>query len=171
MQLIKAIVIPYPPTKYVQSRKNIKFNENGTIKKEAVHYLTANLFYDGTNFFIRAKVVDYAKEFIMPFLVGIPKLEKCEIEITYYDKKDNFDLDNKAFFWIKIILDLMKSYTDVQHQKAIERKKPIKTLNILPEDTVRYVPKITMQYARGNRAIALKIYGETESPKTDLFNL
>jgi hypothetical protein len=162
-------VIKDPPTKYVFVQKKIKLDKNGQIKKDAVYYLTANLFYDGTHWAIKNKVVSFAKDWIIWHLKKVPKIEKCRIEITYHHPTDTFDLDNKVYFWIKIILDLLKTPTSAQIIKAQEYNNPIKTLSVLDDDTVRFVDGIDMKYKRGESAIELKIIGRHKQEQQSLF--
>ena len=168
-ELLFHVIINDPITKYVKANKKIKLDKKNRIIKEEVYYLTANIFYDGTHWAIKSKVVNYAKDWIIWFLKDIPKIEKCKLEITYHHNTDSFDLDNKVYFWAKIILDLMKTPTSKQIIKANEYNNPIKTLSVLKDDTVKYVDDIHMKYLRGSPAIEIRITGRREVKQEQLF--
>ena len=158
MELIKEIIIENPPTKYVD-RKKTKIDPKTGKLKEDVYYLTANLFYSGTQYFIRAKITNAIKQYLMPHLKGIPKLSKCQIEVVYQKPQDNFDLDNKAYFWVKMILDLLKTPSSRQLKNAHLRGRNIKRVNVLKDDTVRYIDEITMKYKTGPHRLIIRIFG------------
>ena len=62
------------------------------------------------------------------------------VSIGYQSMKNtNFDLDNKAFFWQKIILDLL------QRHKKIE------------DDNVKVIQQIHYFYKKGDPSIILQI--------------
>lgn len=109
--------------------------------KKSTFYLTANLFYSSVHFAVRKQVVDKAKQFISPYLMDCPKLGKdISISIGYQSpKKTKFDLDNKAFFWQKIICDLL------QRLEKIE------------DDNVDYIRQIHYFYQKGDPKIILQI--------------
>lgn len=169
MDTIYHVTISDPPTKYIIENKKKKVDKKGEIKKDAVYYLTANLFYDGTHWAIKSKVVNFAKDWIIWFLKDMPKIQKCDIEITYHHPTDTFDLDNKVYFWIKIILDLMKTPTSGQIKNAEKYSNDIKTIRTLPDDTVRFVDGINMRYKKGAPAIEIKINGRKQEEQTQLF--
>ena len=109
--------------------------------KKSTYYLTANLFYSSVHFAIRKKVVDNVKQFLTPYLTDCPKLGKnLSISIGYQSpKKTKFDLDNKAFFWQKIICDLLQ------------------TLEKVDDDNVDYIRQIHYFYSKGESKIILQI--------------
>lgn len=168
-ELLYHVIINDPPSRWVMPRKRKAFKDDGTEKKEDVYYLTANIFYGDTHWAIKGKIVNYAKDWIFPFLHAMPKMEKCQIGITYHCHTDGFDLDNKAYFWIKIILDLMKTPSSAQIIEAEKYKNPIKTVRALPDDTVRYVDQINMRYKKGSPAIELKVFGRLLNEQVTLF--
>tara|TARA_R100001129_G_scaffold162392_1_gene127591 strand:- start:552 stop:947 length:396 start_codon:yes stop_codon:yes gene_type:complete len=105
--------------------------------KKSTYYLTANLFYSSTHYQVRKQVVDEAKAFIAPYIKDCPELGKnISISIGYqHNKNGRFDLDNKAFFWQKIIVDLL------------QRHKKIK------DDSVEYIQQIHYFYKKGEPLI------------------
>tara|TARA_R100000005_G_C4853579_1_gene118674 strand:+ start:102 stop:503 length:402 start_codon:yes stop_codon:yes gene_type:complete len=109
--------------------------------KKSTYYLTANLFYSSTHYQVRKQVVDEAKAFIAPFIIDCPKMEgPLSISIGYQSMKNtNFDLDNKAFFWQKIILDLLQ-----RHKK-------------IDDDNVKIIQQIHYFYKKGEPSIILQI--------------
>lgn len=170
METLFHVVIKDPPTKYVMPNKKQKLDNDGQVKKDGVVYLTANAFYGGLHFAVRNKIVNYAKDWIFYFLTKMPKIQKCQIEITYHHTTDTFDLDNKVYFWTKIILDLMKTPTSKQIIQAAKYKNTIKSLNVLDDDNVKFIDKITMAYTKGESAIEIKITGTLKEEQQTLFS-
>ena len=168
MNLIKEIEIIDPPTKYID-RKKTKIDPKTGKLKEDVYYLTANLFYSVLSYFMRAKIVNEIKSYLMPKLSGVPKLKKMRLHLIYYKPQDTFDLDNKGYFWLKMMLDLFKTPSNRQLSNANKKGRQIKTLNVLKDDTVRYIDDIRMTYERGPHKIVLKIYGVLENDELKLF--
>tara|TARA_R110000782_G_scaffold226360_1_gene313116 strand:- start:1131 stop:1526 length:396 start_codon:yes stop_codon:yes gene_type:complete len=109
--------------------------------KKSTHYLTANLFYSSVHFAVRKQVVDKAKQFLKPYLMDCPKLGKgISVSVGYQSlKKTKFDLDNKAFFWQKIICDLLQS------------------MNKLEDDNIDYIRQIHYFYQKGESKIIFQI--------------
>ncbi len=105
--------------------------------KKSTYYLTANLFYSSVHYAVRKQVVDKAKLFLKPYLMDCPKLGKnISISIGYQSpKKTKFDLDNKAFFWQKVICDLLQ------------------TMGKIEDDNVDYIRQIHYFYKKGEAKI------------------
>lgn len=159
MELIKKIIIKDPPTKYI---KRVQRRKKGSKKKslEDVYYLTANLFYSGdTHFSVRSEIINAMKNYLHEYLDNIPKCEKMRLKLTYYRMSDDWDLDNKGYFWQKILLDLFKTPTSREIKRAEKYKKQIKTLEVIKDDSVRYVDELTLKYEKGEHAIVIEIYG------------
>lgn len=76
-------------------------------KKPKKYYLTANIFYGTVNHFIRADIVTECKLFLHNHLMKVPKITvPVAIVVEYHSLKNgNFDIDNKGFFWGKLIQD------------------------------------------------------------------
>ena len=123
-------VIPEPIEKVVLGKN-----------KKTTHYLTANLFYSSVHFAVRKQVVDQAKQFLEPYLMDCPKLGKrLSVSVGYQSlKKNKFDLDNKAFFWQKIICDLLQS------------------MGKLDDHNVDYIRQIHYFYQKGESKIIFQI--------------
>lgn len=168
MELITEIKIQNPPTKYVD-RKKTKIDPKTGKLKEDVYYLTANLFYSVVSYFIRYKITNEIKDYLKPYLVDIPKLKKMRLEVVYFKPEDTFDLDNKGYFWVKMILDLLKTPSNRQIKNANLKGKEIKTVNVLKDDTVRYIDDIRMRYERGTHCLVIKIYGQLKEDELTLF--
>ena len=101
MQKTAHFEILNPPTKYILVKKR-KTNE--TI------YLTNNVFYGGVHHWsVQRKVINFAKDFLILFLYNIPKMNKMRLEVVYFAPESQFDLDNKGGFWVKMLLDLLKT--------------------------------------------------------------
>ena len=109
--------------------------------KTRTHYLTANLFYSSNHYQVRKQVVDKAKAFLRPFLEDCPELGKgSSISIGYQSNKNtHFDLDNKAFFWQKVLLDLLKRMGKIE------------------DDNVKYVQQIHYFFQEGEPKIILQV--------------
>lgn len=169
MEQILHITIGDPPTKFIIPNKKGKLDKDGEVKKDTVIYLSNNVFYGGVHFSVRNKVVDYFKDWMFPFMQGMPKLDRCTIEITYHQPTDMFDLDNKVGFIAKILLDVLKTPSSKQIITAQKYKRSIVTLNVLPDDSVRYVDEIVMRYKKGASAIEIKICGIKNNDQGNLF--
>ena len=124
--MLYRVEIPHPVEKVVLGKN-----------KKSTYYLTANLFYSGTHYAVRKQVVDEAKAFIAPFIKDCPPLGKnVSISIGYQSNKNTkFDLDNKAFFWQKILCDLLKRHGKIE------------------DDTVAYIQQIHYFYKKGEPLI------------------
>jgi hypothetical protein len=169
MELIKEIVIDNPPTKYLDRKKKKIDPKTGQLKVD-VHYLTANLFFAGIPFYLRSKITNEIKDYLVPHLKGLPKLQKARVYLIYYKKSDNWDLDNKGYFWLKMMLDLLKTPTPNQIQKALQKFRIIKTVECLPDDTVKYIDEIRMKYEKGPEKIVFRIFGEFPQNEKNLFD-
>lgn len=146
----KSIVIDNPPT-FVEF-----VNGKGQQKKL---YLTANLFYSNLNKHNKSKIVRDLKRYLLPYFKDIPKLKKARLTIIYQKETTGFDLDNKAFFWQKLVLDILKSYTPKQVLQMYKRRKEPITVSALKDDTVKYVDKISYEYLNGPECLIVKIEG------------
>lgn len=101
--------------------------------KKSTYYLTANLFYSSVHYAVRKKIVSQVKEFLHPYFLDCPKLgNQLSVSIGYQSlKKTKFDLDNKAYFWQKVICDLLQ------------------TMGKLEDDNVDYIRQIHYFYKKG----------------------
>ena len=159
-----------PPTKYVHKYKKKKYNKDGNIIKEQSYYMTANLFYGGNvHWSMIRKVTNHAKDFILPLLVTIPKMEKCRIEVTYHHPNAQFDLDNKVYFWVKVILDLFTPPTEKEKEYAKKYNRQLKSIYVLEDDSVKYIDDISMKYKRGAHKLELKVFGRLAVEQISLF--
>ncbi len=142
-------------------------------------YLTANIFYaipgnvfkeeDGKKskssmivaVFKKKKVVEYASNWLFaeigqqkafggPWFTEFP----LSVEIVVCNNKTgNWDIDNKGYFWCKILLDLLR------HKNAI------------PEDHVRVISSITMRYERSvNSELRITIDKDPNYKSNELFS-
>lgn len=169
MELIKHIEIIDPPYKWVKVAKRKVDPETGTLAIDT-YYLNANIFFgNNTHFAIQYKIINFAKDFVVWHLKDIPKLEKMQLHLTYQHPKDTWDLDNKAYFWQKIILDLLKTPSDAQVAKALEGKRRLQTLRVIPDDTIRYVDKLVARGKLGRHALILDIFGRRMAEQQKIF--
>lgn len=170
MELIKEIIILDPPTKYVKIAKRKIDEKTGMLKKDT-YYLGENLFYGGNtvHFTMITTITDFCKDFLLLHLQGIPKLLKCRIHIDYYRNQQIWDLDNKGFFWIKLIQDLLKTPTNKQLLRSQLKGKKIKTLMVIRDDNVKFIDQLSVFYYKGDHKMIVKIYGVKDEEQTSLF--
>lgn len=98
------------------------------------YYLTNNIFYGGVHWAIRKKLVELCKFYLISKMRAYKPIDEeqlpIKIEIVYSSPKHTFDIDNKAGYWMKVLLDLIK-------QKGI-----------VPDDNVKFISEITSKYRR-----------------------
>lgn len=100
--------IPDPPTYLIVGAKKV--------------YTTAQLFYQGAHPQVRIKVVDICKRHLWPHFYNLPKFARLRVHLVIcHGPKERWDLDNKAYFWNKVAMDLLKS------------------MGKIPDDSIRYV--------------------------------
>lgn len=171
LQLIKEIIILDPPTFYFVPYKKLKVDKDGNEIEGIKYYLTGNLFYsDAGSIFTVRKIIQECKEYLLPYLRGLPKLEKMRFEFEYHHTR-NIDLDNKFSFWGKIFLDILKTPTEKQINRAIKFKNKVITTNTIPDDNTKYVQGFSVDWKRGEHKMIFRIYGRytSEQKEMDLF--
>tara|TARA_R100000541_G_scaffold58572_1_gene69985 strand:+ start:1106 stop:1627 length:522 start_codon:yes stop_codon:yes gene_type:complete len=171
MELIKEIILKDPPTKWTLNYKKEKFDSKGKKVTKQDFYLTANLFYaDRTSYHITSKIIKECKEYLFSNIKYVPELEKCRIELEYRHTKE-IDLDNKAYFWIKLLLDILKIPTKRQIDNATLKGKEIITFNSIYDDTTKQIDDIRMKFERGEHCMIIRIYGrlKPQQEQMDLF--
>jgi hypothetical protein len=98
------------------------------------YYLTNNIFYGGVHWAIRKKLVEMCKLYLMSKISKRTTVKEdqlpIKIEVVYSSPKHTFDIDNKAGYWLKVLLDLIKQNGTV------------------PDDNVKFVSEITSKYRR-----------------------
>jgi hypothetical protein len=168
MELIKEIIINEPPYKYTLVYKKQKFDAKGKLITHQDFYLTANLFYsDRTSFHITSKIIYETKEFLLPYLKGLPELEKMRTEMEIHNTKD-IDLDNKWFFFYKLILDILKTPTTKQIERSQKYKKPIISTNTIYDDNTKSVSEFNCKFFKGENKIVFRIFGTIKSTQKEL---
>jgi hypothetical protein len=168
-KLIREIVIDDPPTKYQLVYKKEKFDSKGKLVTHQDFYLTGNLFYsDRTSFHITSKIIQESKEFLFKYLKGFPNLDKMRFEFEYHSMKD-IDLDNKANYWIKLFLDILKTPSQKQINRALTYKKPIITTNSITDDNTKCIDEINLKYFKGEHKMVFRIYGRVKSEQKTIF--
>jgi hypothetical protein len=168
--LIKEIIIENPPTFY-QIKKVKKSKEAGE-DIYTKYYLTSNLFFNNaTSFHVISKIVYDCKLFLRDKIGYLPPLEKMRLEIEVHRNK-NIDLDNVAYFWKKLLLDILKTPTQRQLEKEKEKKekyrKEIITLNVIHDDTTHYIDDIRETFKFGGNFLIFRIYGRAKSEQKSL---
>jgi len=169
--LIKEIVLDNPPHKYTRVFKKPKVNRKGETILKQDYYLTGNLFYaDKSSFHLISKIIDESKDYLHPYLKGLPELEKMRLEFEYHKMQD-IDLDNKASYWVKLMLDILKTPTQKQIARATRYKKKIVTTNTIKDDNTKCISGINLKFVKGEHKMIFKIYGKVkdEQKKMDLF--
>lgn len=168
MDLIKEIVIVNPPHKWTLNYKKDKFDSKGKLVTHQDYYLTGNLFYsDKSTFHTISKIIYESKEFLYPYLRGLPELDKMRVEFEYHHTKD-IDLDNKASYWLKLILDILKTPTQRQIERALKYKKPIITTNTIQDDNTKCIDEIKLKFIKGEHKIIFRIFGKVKSEQKEL---
>lgn len=98
------------------------------------YYLTNNIYYGGVHWAIRKKLVEWSKLYLLGEISNMkqvnPSYYPITIEIVYHSAKHTFDIDNKAGYWLKVLLDLIK-------QKGV-----------VPDDNVKYIGCIKCSYKK-----------------------
>ena len=164
--LIKEIVIENPPTFYQIKRK--RDSEKLGYDVFDKYYLTANLFFNNnTSFFVISKIVNDCKKMLVQKIGYLPELEKLRLEIEIKANKQ-IDLDNRSYFWRKLFLDVMKTPTAKQIQKANEKKREIITLNVIKDDDTKVITESYDKFTFGGDALIFRVYGRVKSKQIEM---
>jgi len=166
MELIKEIIIPRPPTFY-QIKKVKKSLEAGHDVYDK-YYLTSNLFFNNnTSYHIISKIVQDCKIFLLPYLKGLPEIEKMKLEIEI-NRMKHIDLDNVSYFWKKLFLDILKTPSKRQIDNSVKRNKNIITTNTIEDDTTKFVVEFSDKFNIGEDRLIFRIYGRVKSEQTEM---
>lgn len=166
MELIKEIVIENPPTFY--TIKRMRESEKLGYDVFDKHYLTANLFFNNNlSFFVVSKIIRECKKFLLEKSGYIPPLEKMRLEIEIHASK-HIDLDNRAYFWKKLFMDILKTPTPKQLAKASEKNREIITMNVIYDDSTQYVDDFRETFKYGGNFLIFRIYGRIKSEQKEL---
>lgn len=161
MEILAHFEILDPPSKYIIQKKT---------KKDQTIYLTNNLFYGGVyHWAVQRKCINYAKDSIIHYFNHIPKMSRCNIELIYHSPKNTFDLDNKAGFWVKMILDIMKTPSEKERLKAAQYNNTIRSISVLPDDSAKFVKEISMKYKKGSHRLEIIIHGIRQDEQQSIF--
>ncbi len=164
--LIREITIENPPTFY-QIKKVGKSKEAGFDVYDK-YYLTANLFFNNNiSFHVTSKIVYDCKLFLREKIGYLPPLEKMRLEIEIHASK-HIDLDNRAYFWKKLLLDILKTPTSKQIIKAGKYKKEAITLNVIYDDNTLFIDDIRETFKFGGNFLIFRIYGRVKSEQKEL---
>ena len=170
-KLIKEIIIINPPTHYDVPYKNPKYDKNGKLVEKIRYYLTGNLFYsDAGSIHTVRKIVQETKEYLFSYLKGIPPLDKMRFDFEYH-RNTKIDLDNKFSFWGKILLDILKTPTEKEINRALKFKRRVITTNTVPDDNSNHVDGFNVKFVPGEHKMVIRIYGRVkdEQKTLDLF--
>lgn len=168
LDLIKEIKIMSPPTKYTVRYKKPKFDKHGKLITHTDYYLTANLFFNNkTSVFIISKIVDETKRFLLPYMKGLPEIEKMRLEIIYR-KTTDIDIDNVGFFWRKLFMDILKTPTSRQLLNANKKGKDIITSSTITDDNTKCVLGHKEDFEYGEHCVIFRIYGRVKSTQEEL---
>ena len=129
------------------------------------YYLNANLFYSSMNHFVQKDIIEKVKLFLHPHIKDIPVISDYPVEICleYYNTKTTYDLDNKLYFWNKVIADkLVKDGRVTEAQAVIKKGKTVITETVvkygkLPDDNVKYISKLTFSAHYGDPKLVIII--------------
>lgn len=168
MELVKEIIIDNPPTYWDLVYKKPKFDKEGKLLTHQRFYLTANLFYaDRTSYHITSNIIQDCKLFLKQNMKGIPEMEKVRLNIEYNSTK-HIDLDNKAYFWMKLFLDVLKKPTPRQIENSKKKNKVIVTTNTITDDDTKSIDEISMKYKQGEHKLIFRIYGRLKDEQKQL---
>jgi len=154
MSFYQKITINKPPYKYEKGDK--------------VYYLTGNFFFN-KNYWIVNEVCTKCKRWLLPHFENLPKLERVKFDFVFRSDKVTFDLDNKGYFWEKLIFDILKTPSEKQLRNAHLKGKDIITANVLNDDNVKYITEINKRFEKGGNQIIIEIRGELMDEQQELF--
>ena len=171
------ITLLKPPTYFLKKckRKQViktckKTGKQKIQLKETRQYLTVNLFYSSSGYGMISEAVNFAKQYLVDETTKqteIPRLKQIEIDFEIHRPNGKgWDLDNKAGFWKKVFLDVLKDPTKKQVEKQKQGKFNIKSLRVIEDDDANICSKISETYFRGEEKIVINIKGTKEC---DLF--
>lgn len=167
MEHIKTIVIENPPYKFEKwVDKKVKRRGRGgkmyytgqTERTLETFYLSANLFFN-RNVWAVDEIKKECLRFLKPHFDELPKIERMRLGIKIYSNKTQFDIDNKGYFWSKILLDLLKTPTPTEKRNAHLKGNDIISCEKIKDDTVKYVDQVYFRYAGPGNKIEFIING------------
>lgn len=134
---MQTVEILNPPTFYLMGKKQKKY------------YLTAQVFYSGIHFSVRAQIVKFVKALLAAECSRLKPLEpRSTVELVFstsrtISSKTAYDIDNRGYFFGKMLLDVFQ-----------------KELNLIPNDNVWWVERVVYSFDpdRKDDSITIKIY-------------
>lgn len=172
MPLIKEIIILEPPTYY--SIKKVKKSKAAGEDIFDKHYLTGNLFYiQNVSYHVISKITHEVKLWLKEKIGSLPELEKMRLEIEYH-RTSHIDLDNKIYFFKKLLLDILKSPTTRQLENVKKKRNEGKrvndiiSLNVIPDDSSKYFDYCTERFVFGEHKLIIRIFGRVKSTQETL---
>lgn len=140
--VVYRVVIP-SPLEYIDITGK-RINKETGLPKTDRYYLTANIFYGGIHFTIQKIIVDNCKWFLSQYIKPCPILNDppYSIVLQYCSPKTNFDLDNKCYFWQKMISDMLAPPAPKKKSK-IKIDHPDRKLQ---SDSVKFIDCLGWEY-------------------------
>lgn len=115
------------------------------------YYTTANIWYAGIHHWVRMKILEIVKWYLHPFLKECPILDNPPYSIVIqYCRPSHIDIDDKYFFWAKIIHDMLAP--PVHRKKTLENAEENSYIIIaednrkLGNDNSKYIDVIGCEY-------------------------
>lgn len=115
------------------------------------YYTTANIWYAGVNHWTRMKILESAKWFLHQYLKPCPILDNPPYSIVIqYCRSSDIDIDDKYFFWAKIIHDMLAP--PAVKKKSMEKMEEGSYLSLseanrkLVNDKSSYIDTIGCEY-------------------------
>jgi len=166
MELIQEITLHDPPTYY--DIPKVRASKAAGKEMKTRHYLTANLFTNSNiSYFITDRIKTDCKLLIEHNIDNLPKLEKMHLEIVVKRMK-HIDLDNVAYFWKKLFMDVLKTPSEKQIANAKAKNRVITSTNTIPDDSTKYIDSFTEKFEIGESAIIFRIFGRLAENQTTM---
>jgi len=111
-------------------------------RTEKRYYLSAQIFYQSVHFAIRSKIVKRVKWWLHNYLRNTPTFTEIDtLTLIFRDKSTRWDLDNREYFWKKVILDYLKEHNKIE------------------DDSVKYVKGFCTRFEKGEPRLEIVIRG------------
>lgn len=133
--------IPDPLEYIVVGTKQSK--KTGKISEKRL-YTSANVFFGGVHFKVREKIVYACKAFLYPYLKDCPKLNNPPYSLVLqYCRKEPIDVDNKCYFWNKLIQDILSPNSNISNKMI---KDQVQVEKKLENDNSKYIDCLGWEY-------------------------
>jgi len=139
---IYRVVIP-DPLDYVVTGTKVSKKTGKVSEKRS--YTSANVFFGGVHFKVREKIVTTCKTFLYPYLKDCPVLSDPPYSLVLqYCRKEPIDVDNKCYFWNKLIQDILAPGPTAKQNDLIASQ--IRLVRKLENDNSRYIDCLGWEY-------------------------